>query len=353
MIEWEVEMSKQIEKIKAMGLVYSNLQDGAYFYNKGIEAYRDKNLTKAKRYLERAVELEPMEPAFQCQLAIILADLGDIHCSNDCLIKIIDNNLGDDLPECHFFLANNYANLGLFEHARKEALLYIDKDPDGEFLEDIEDLLELLQEEDDLFAEAETFLIRYELASSELKKENYDKAILYFTELLKEKPEYWMAHIRLAEANYLNGQAKKAIDILRTVLQKEDNVMARCYLMTYLFETGEVEKAETLAKGLKNVFSIDYEHCYSLAISFGKVGEHEQAYLGLERLHRKGYGDFPKFNYHLAVASFYTGRIEKAVTLWKKLATLGNDDAMSNLHYIQKGNEIKPTYNYCSNRAEW
>ncbi|UTW68588.1 hypothetical protein KHA80_13590 [Anaerobacillus sp. HL2] len=71
------------------------------------------------------------------------------------------------MSECYFLA--NYANLGLFEHARKEALQYIEKDPEGEFLEDVEDLLEVLQEEDELFAEAEHFLIRYEFASHELK----------------------------------------------------------------------------------------------------------------------------------------------------------------------------------------
>ncbi|MCT8140206.1 tetratricopeptide repeat protein [Anaerobacillus sp. CMMVII] len=339
-------MSQNNETMKEMGLVYSNLQDAAYFYNKGIEAFRLQNLIKAQQYLERAVSLDPKEPAFYCQLAIILADLGDLHRSNDCLIKIVDEHLADEMPECHFFLANNYANLGLFEHARKEALLYLDKDPDGEFLEDTEDLLELLQEEDDLFAEAETMLIRYELAAHELKKQNYDKAILYFNDLLKENPEYWMAHIRLAEAYYLKGNSNKAIDILNSVLQKEDNVVARGYLMTYLYETDEKAKATLIADSLKNVWSIDDEHCYSLAISFGKIGEHNRALDGFERLQRRGFGDFPKFHYHVAVAYFYTGKIEKAVAIWEKLANLGNNDALANLQFLQEGNHLKPTYNY-------
>lgn len=343
----EVEMGKHTEKVTQMGLVISNFQSGAYFYNKGIEAYREKNLVKAQRYLERAVKLDPKEPAFQCQLAIVHADLGEFHRSNECLLTIIDHNLGNDMPECYFFLANNYANLGLFEHARKEALLYIEKDPDGEFLEDIEDLLELIQEEeDDLFAEAETFLIRYELASHELKKGNYQKATQFFSDLLKEKPEYWMAHIRLAEATYLDGHSQKAIEILNSVLEKEDNLLARCHLMTYLYETGEVKKARAIALKLANVWSFDFEHNYHLAISFGKIGEHELAYKGLERLFRKGFGDSRKFNYQLAVAAFYTGRTSKAVALWEKLAAFGNEQAIDLLEIMRQGNEITPTYTF-------
>ncbi|RXJ01737.1 hypothetical protein DS745_09665 [Anaerobacillus alkaliphilus] len=346
-------MGKHTEKVTQMGLVISNLQDGAYFYNKGIEAYREKNMMKAQRYLERAVKLDPKEPAFQCQLAIVHADLGEFHRSNESLQKIIDDNLGDEMPECYFFLANNYANLGLFEHARKEALLYIEKDPDGEFLEDIEDLLELIQEEeDDLFAEAETFLIRYELASHELKKGNYQKAIEFFSELLIERPDYWMAHIRLAEATYLSGKAKKAIELLRSVLEKEDNLLARCHLMTYLFETGEQKKAKEIAQSLANVWSLDLDHDYSIAIAFGKIAEHELAYKGLERLTRKGFGDSTKFIYQLGVAAYYTGRTKKAITLWEKLATHGNDSAIANLDILKEGNRITPSYNY-SVQNEW
>lgn len=342
----EVVMSKYNRQVKAMGQIYSNLQDGAYFYDKGIEAYREKDFTKAKRFLERAVSLEPMEPAFNCQLAIIHADLGDYHQSNEYLLKITDSNLEGELPECYFFLANNYANQGLFEHARKQALLYIEKAPEGEFLEDVEDLLELIQDEDDLFAEAENFLIRYELASHELKKHNYKKAITFFTDIIKEQPEYWMAHIRLAEAYYYDGNYKQAISILNALLSEDDNITARCHLMTYYYETGDKEKAKEILQTLKNVLSIDHEHSYSLAVALGKVGEHDLAYEGLARLQRNGYGDFPRFYFHLAVASFYTGRIEKAKNLWEKLTTLGNEVACQHIQALQKGESIEPSYHY-------
>lgn len=348
----EVGMSKRNEHLNGMGLVISNFQDGTYFYNKGIQSYREKDLKKAKRYLERAVQLDEKDPVFICQLAIIHADLGDFHRSNDCLLKIIDLNLDEEMSECYFFLANNYANLGLFEHARKEALHYIEKDPEGEFLEDVEDLLEVLQEEDELFAEAENFLIRYEFASHELKNKNYEKAIAYFTDLIKEEPQYWMAHIRLAEAYYCNQNTKKAIDILKSVIAKEDNITARCHLMTYYYETGQIEKAQSLLRIISNVWSVDDEHSYQLAICLGKVGEHEQAYKRLEQLQRNGFGDFPKFFYHLAVASFYTGRVQKAISLWEKLATVGSDEAIVNLNFLQAGHSPRPSYNYTVNSIE-
>lgn len=345
----EVEMGKRNEKMKLMGMVIPHFQDGSYFYNKGIEAYRGKNIQKAKRYLERAVQLEPLEPTSLAQLAVILTDLGDYHRSNDCLMKIIDLGLNDEMPECQFFLAANYANLGLFEHAKKEALLYIEKDPDGEFLEEVEDLLEMFQDDDEFLAETENFLIRYELASHEMQKQNYNKAIECFSDLIKEEPTYWMAHIRLAEAYHAAEDVSKAINILETVLKKEDNIMARAYLMIYLYETGEKEQAAKLLKTLSNVRSIDYENCYYVAVCFGKIGEHEMAFQDFSRLQRKGFEDTENFIYHLAVASFYTGRIKKALKLWRKLETIGNVDAITCLNFFEAGKLTQPSYDFSGN----
>lgn len=346
-------MNKQRKESTTKGLLISNMQNGDYFYEKGIESYRGKDLRKAKRYLERAIQLDPTDAAYLCQLAIILSDLGDYHRSNECLNNIVDNNLDGQLHVCFFFLANNYANLGLFEHARKEALRYIDSDPEGEFLEEIEDLLELIVDEDDLFADEENFLIRYELASQELKKKNSEKAIDYFMELIKEEPSYWMAHIRLAEACYRNGEKQKAVEILESILEKEENVTARCYLMIYHFELGNKQKSEEILDTLRNVYPIDPEQRYLLAVSFGKVGCHELAYEGLESLQKNGYGDFQKFIYHVAVASFWTNRIEKALMLWEKLATLENELAQANLELYQQGKLANLSYEYRSHTFEY
>lgn len=346
MLKWGVEMGKHNDYMKPMGMVIPHFQDGTYFYGKGIEAYRAKNIQKAKRYLERAVQLDPTELTFLAQFAVILTDQGDYYRSNDCLKKIVELDLEGEMTESYFFLAANYLNLGLFEHARKEALFYIEKEPDGEFLEEVEELLEILQDDDELFAEAESFLIRYELASHELEKQNFDTAITYFSDLIKEEPTYWMAHIRLAEAYYGGGNIAVAISTLEKMLKKEDSITARSHLMIYLYEIGETEKVDNLIKTLSNVWSIDYEHCYQVAVCFGKVGEHELAYKELCRLQRKGFEETGNFIYHLAVASFYTGRIEKATKLWEKLAIVGNADAITNLSFFQEGKLTQPSYNF-------
>ena len=53
------------------------------------------------------------------------------------------------MTECYYFLANNYAHLGLFTEAYKHARLYLELDQMGEFSEDAEELLELIGIDED------------------------------------------------------------------------------------------------------------------------------------------------------------------------------------------------------------
>lgn len=84
--------------------------------------------------------MKPDNASILCQLAIVLTELGEYQRSNDYLQNIV-NGLAPDMYDCHYFMANNYAFLGLFQEARKHAEAYLEKEPDGEFLEDTEDLL--------------------------------------------------------------------------------------------------------------------------------------------------------------------------------------------------------------------
>ena len=346
-------MNKQKTPIKEMGLLMSNFQSSTYLFNKGIEAYRDKNVKKAKQYLERAVQLEPNEPGYLFQFGIILTDLGEFQRSNDCLFHILDQDLSDEWPECYFFIANNFANLGLFEHAKKNATKYLELDEDGEFLEDVEDLLEIISDDEEfineLFEDEEKFIMRYELAAKELELEHYDKATSILNNLIEEEPQFWAAYHLLSQTYYKNGKIKEAINLLESVLKKDsNNVVTRSLLMTYYYEVKEFAKAEQILQTLTNVSPMEKDQSYALAVAFGKVGKHELAYQGLERLQRFGYNDKVVFTYQLGVAAFYTGNLEKAALCWKKLSDLGNRQVLENLELLEQGKLTSPSYNYLS-----
>ena len=89
------------------------------------------------------MHLEPGEPMIVCQLAIVYTELGNYQKSNELLHSILEE-WDEDMVECHYFLANNYAHLGYFKDAYHTCHSYLDLEKNGEFAEDTEDLLDVL-----------------------------------------------------------------------------------------------------------------------------------------------------------------------------------------------------------------
>ena len=112
-------------------------QNAEYFFQRALTYYHQNNLYKAKKLLLRAIKIDNEEPSYICQLAAVLAELGEFTKSNEWLHYVL-NEVDPSLTECYFFLANNYAYLGQFEKAQEEALYYLELDPEGDFAEDAE-----------------------------------------------------------------------------------------------------------------------------------------------------------------------------------------------------------------------
>ena len=129
--------------------VLSFVPTGEYYFNKGMKAYQRRELKRSLKYLNRAIQLEPLEPMIACQLSIVYTELGEYKRANEILHQIVDQ-LDPHMTECHYFLANNYAHLGLFKEAYEHVTTYLEKEEHGEFVEDAEDLLDLLEIDSDL-----------------------------------------------------------------------------------------------------------------------------------------------------------------------------------------------------------
>ncbi|MFK4997269.1 hypothetical protein ACI2OX_05695 [Bacillus sp. N9] len=67
-----------------------------------------------------------------CQLALVLTEAAEYAESNKLLYTVLED-LDKHMTECHYFLANNFAHLGLFSEAYKHARLYLDLDKTGNF----------------------------------------------------------------------------------------------------------------------------------------------------------------------------------------------------------------------------
>lgn len=316
-------MGKDSKAMKQKGKLLSFVPTGEYYFTKGVKAFHRRDLNKAQRYFERAMQLEPGEPMIMCQLAIVQSELGDYQQSNR-LLHLILEELDEHMAECHYFLANNYAHLGLFRDAFRHANLYLEKTEDGEFAEDANDLLEVLtleaEEMDEDFYEEDDLIIKQEEARNHLESGEFPKAIEIFHEVIEEFPEYWSAYNNLALAYFYLGETVKAREILNDVLeQNPGNLHALCNALVFAHYQGHEDEVKGLKNSLEKIHPIHVEHQFKLGATFALIGEYELAYRWLKKLQKSGFEGDGAFYYWLAHASYFTGREHSARGIWKKV----------------------------------
>ena len=258
----------------------SFIPTGEYYFTKGLKAFRHRDYHKAKKYLQRALQLEPYEPMIACQLAIIHTEMGEYQQSNHLLNMVLEE-LDDDMVECHYFLANNYAHMGFFKDAYHHANSYLEMEPDGEFSEDAVDLLEVLTLEADDLDEEELYgqddlILKQEQARELLESGNFPKAIKILKEVIGEYPEYWSAYNNLALAYFYLGEYDQAFAMLNDVMERNPgNLHAVCNKVVFSYFLKDFKEVMFLKKMLKKIHPMLTEHQYKLGATFALIGEYE------------------------------------------------------------------------------
>ncbi|WLR53310.1 tetratricopeptide repeat protein [Bacillus tianshenii] len=318
--------------MKKQGKVIPFIQDGEHFFKKGLKAYQQRDLKKARHYLLRAASMDEEEPTFLCQLAIVTAELGHYQEANEMLEKVL-RELEPEMTDCYYFLANNYAYLGLFHEARMHIEAYLREAPDGEYAEDAHELLQLLQLEDSLDDETgdslqaeEALIIRHEEAKKLLEEGKLEEAEGVLKEVIKDYPEFWAAYNNLALAYFYRGLATEAVQLTEEVLEKnEGNLHALCNMAVFCHYLGDKTKTKVFQTQLERVYPIEIEQRNKLGTTLGMLGSYAQAYRWLRSLYKKGYKGDASFFYWLAVSAYQLGNERFAEQAWSELTKLEPD----------------------------
>ncbi|MBS4190339.1 tetratricopeptide repeat protein [Bacillus sp. FJAT-49705] len=344
-------MGKDSKARKTKGKLLLFNPTGEYYFSKGLKAYHKRDLYKAKKYLQRAIQLEPDESMIVCQLAVIHSEMGDYQQANRLLHRIIEE-LDADMVECHYFLANNYAHLGFFKDAYHHANLYLELDEDGEFADDTFDLLELLtmeaEELDEEPYEQDDLITKQEHARELLESGHFPKAVEILNSVIDEYPEYWSAYNNLALAYFYLGEIQKAADILDKVFEENPgNLHALCNKLVFAFYERDYKEVKALKEVLKKVNPLSIEHQFKLGATFALIGEYDAAFLWLRRLQKKGFDGDGAFYYWLSYAAYFTGREKIAKSAWEKSVELNPEkegfEPWNDEKTIQNGLENHPS----------
>lgn len=298
--------------------------DAGFFFERAIRSLDRHNYDKALKYFRIAAEKEPDNPINLCNLAGILSELGRFEESNEVLESVL-NEVDPQLYECYFYMANNAANMEDFDLAEEYLLRYLEEDPEGEFAEEANEMLQMLAYElgreprQPDYGGKYAWLKKHDEARHHLEEGRFLQATRVLEELVAEYPDFLAARNNLSLAYYYTGRLNQALQEIQKVLEADpNNLHALCNQAVLYQHMGEIAKKERLVDVLKKWVPMHLEHMYKLGTTLGILGEHEAAYQMFRRLLRLESQPDPSLYHYAAAAAFNTGRPAEAEKHWKR-----------------------------------
>ncbi|QHE53537.1 lipopolysaccharide assembly protein LapB [Pontibacillus sp. HMF3514] len=303
--------------------------EGEFYFSKGVQAFRKREFDKALRWLKRASELSPKQPLYKCQLSVVYTETGEYHAANQVLMDVLAD-FGHEYVDCFYLIANNYAHLGLFHDATKYAKEYIQKAPEGDFKEEAEQLMSLMDideesdsdEDDDIeiMLEEEDELMRYqESAFYYLERQDWKEAMIILDDMMRLFPSHITAKHDFALALFHHGDQQEAIDLEEKWLeQNPESLHSQCNLAVFYHGKGEQEKAEKHIQQLLNVYPIHEQQKLKVAGTLSQIGYYQEAYkrfTGLKKSKLKGHLSYYKW---YSISAYNMGEPSKAISLWEE-----------------------------------
>ena len=323
-------------------------RSGEILYRKGCESIERNNYIDGVLFFRRAIEKDPMNEDFNLALAEIYTEMNYFDESNRILFEILRNS-EELITDCFFGMGCNFLGLKEYQRARDSFATYLEFDPQGEYVEDVEEMLFFLEIEN-----------KWEISSEGLPEEvlevagkgkeyldaaDFTNAINIFEELHSDHPSLVFVRNNLSLAYFCTKQMDKACEICRDILRETpDNIHANCNYALFLQEIGDergvAQQINTLSTLLDTADPDDIDDMHKIALTFCELSQHSLANEALYVLLQ--YQPFDKRIIHLLAAThFNLNEYEKAEKLWETIVKLCPSDTIAPYYREIAGNAAK------------
>lgn len=334
--------------------VISMRLDATFFFERAVQSLDRYHYDKALKYFRRAVEYEPENPVNHCNMAGILSEMGRYEESNDILRSVLDQ-IDPAMTECYYYLANNYANMELYEAAEEALVRYLENDTEGQFLDEADELLDLLGYELNRPTKISTIkskenMFAHDKARELLEAGRFAEAVKMLEEIIEREPTFLAARNNLGLAYYYMGLFDKSVQTITEVLDAEPgNLHALCNLAIFYQHANRESELRSLIEKLRKTVPFHPEHVFKLATTLGIVGEHREAYRHFCRLLKTELSGEPSLHHFAAVAAANLGLLDRAERYWQQAGRLDPDSEvpayyLRKLDKIRDGEEKPPTH---------
>ncbi|ECQ6354125.1 hypothetical protein F0002_11520 [Listeria innocua] len=309
---------------KTSAKIYPFYPNGQFYFERGVEAFREQRIKEAIRYLVRASELEPGEPVILCQLAICYTEIGQFHKSNQLLREIMEKRLGN-MEYCYYFIANNFAYMKDYRRALQYASRYLEIAADGDYAEEAKDLIEVLLEEtpfgetiENGFSKLEQEFYSYKKEINRyLAEEDSASACDILKKVIDEKPNFWPAYNQLAALYFEQLKEAEGVKVLSALISRNPgNLLGLCDLFIYHFYKGNREEADSLYSELRDVLPVLSHHKEKIGLIHAMMGDYEEADDLLEQVADLEVTERSKYYYYRAKSAYYLDEVEEAKMFW-------------------------------------
>lgn len=300
------------------------LPSGHYYFERGIRAFREGEMKEAIRYLLRANDLSPKDPIILCQLAICYTELGQFLKSNRLLLQVIES-LDSSLHYCYYFIANNFAYLNDISHAIQYARRYLELEPNGEYSEEVSDLLEVLAEENPIrhlhenqFADIEQQFLDY---NNEWRRyeanENLEAATQFLEGVLLRDPNFWPAYNQLSALYFRQLKEEDGLRVLLELIDRDPgNLLGLADLCMYYFYKADAASCMEIYNRLDQVVPTLVHHKEKLAIVHTMMGNFDKARNLFGQLVETEIVDKIAYYYYFSKVEAVHGNQQYAEELW-------------------------------------
>ncbi|MDY0405121.1 hypothetical protein P5G51_006650 [Virgibacillus sp. 179-BFC.A HS] len=298
--------------------------EGDFYFVRGVKAFQKRKFDSAIKWLKLAVEKNPKEPVYRCQLSVVYTEIGSYHEANQLLTDVLTNSI-DEYVDCYYLLANNYAHLGLMDDAQKYAKLYLDKDSDGDFSEEAKNLLDLISDEQENNEETEwnlededELLIYQETAFYYVESRQWEKALAILEELLTLFPDHIQGRHEYAMALFFTGHKEKAIQMEKDNLASDENSLySHANLALFYYLDGK-RAYEQHIRTLLNVYPMHDQQKLMIACTLARTGFAQEARERFAALNKGIAGNQLSYFRWYSYALHETGDDQKAYDIWEQ-----------------------------------
>lgn len=312
-------MSKTRENGDHIERVVPIIRDSEYYFQKGIELFENKQEERALRFMERAMAADPKEPTYVCHVAILLSEMERYEESNTLLTYVLEQ-LDPENAECYFFRANNFIGMSQFEQALFELTLYVQTDPSGQFVEDAEAYMDLLDEHDQAKNEtAAVAEVRPETALRLLVCGEFEAAEEAAKRQIEEEPEESRHYAYLAESFLEQKRMADAEEIIFEWPDLSYGLQMHCLLARFLYEKNELTREEAAAR-VSKLYPLNLDDYYYWGRTLLRFHEFDLAYKTYLRIKFSRQTVKDHFFFHeLALLVWYKSSVEEAEQIWQSI----------------------------------